>query len=84
MLKTKTYPHLVTKVKAVLYNGSVLHHPATPDNPMGQSGLHTFITDILNITKEYSDPQEQWYAMHFYMEGKTAKQITEEIEKRRL
>ena len=48
----KTYGGILKKVCHVLGNGTIINHPPTERNPLGQSGLHTFIDDIMDIVDE--------------------------------
>lgn len=49
----KTHPGIVEKVLKTLGNGGVIHHDPTPENRLGQSGLHTFIDDIQDVVDEW-------------------------------
>ena len=48
----KTHKMYLKKVSAALGDGAILHHKPTTENPLGQSGLHTFIDDIVTIAME--------------------------------
>ena len=52
----KTHPGIVKKVSQVLGNGNVVHHPTTEENKIGQSGVHTFIGDIMDIVEKVNGP----------------------------
>ncbi len=48
----KTYPGVLRKIAEAMGNGNVIHHPATEENRIGQSGIHTFVDDIMNIIED--------------------------------
>jgi len=48
-MKPKTYSGILKKVYRALGSGSVIHHPPTEANKIGQSGLHTFVDDIMDV-----------------------------------
>lgn len=52
MKKMKTHPGILKKVYAALGRGTVLRHEPTETNRLGQSGLHTFVDDILDVLNE--------------------------------
>jgi hypothetical protein len=83
MFTTKTHPIVLKNVKKALHNGSVIQHPATPSNPLGQSGIHTFVSDVIAIVTSFEAPPEQWRAIHAYLDGKAAEEIVAEITQRR-
>lgn len=45
----KTHPMLIKKVYNAIGRNHVVHHDPTATNPLGQSGLHTMVNDILDI-----------------------------------
>jgi hypothetical protein len=48
-MKTNTAPFLIEKVTKTLGNGGVINHTPTEENKIGQSGVHTFVDDIMNV-----------------------------------
>ena len=48
-IKTMTHPSVVKKVMISLAGRGVIHHEKTEQNPLGQSGIHTMTSDILDI-----------------------------------
>jgi hypothetical protein len=63
----KTSNHLIEQVSKALGNGTVIHHIPTKDNLIGQSGVHTFVSDIMdvieNINGPVKDPGETFKAL---------------------
>ena len=45
-MKTKTFPAIIQKLK--ISNG-ITRHEQTLENPLGQSGIHTIVSDIMDI-----------------------------------
>ncbi len=64
---TTTQPALVKKIYDTLGRGSVILHQPTETNMIGQSGLHTFITDILDIVDVSLTPHEQVKNLYKYL-----------------
>jgi hypothetical protein len=65
-MKTKTHKALVQQVgKLQWLDGNVTNHQPTGSNVLGQSGLHTFVDDIMDIVEYSSDP---WRALHKYLQ----------------
>lgn len=48
-MQPKTHPGILKKVLQALGSGSVIHHEPTETNHVGQSGLHTFVDDIMDV-----------------------------------
>jgi hypothetical protein len=48
-MKTHTAPFVIEKVTKALGSEGVVNHTPSEDNKIGQSGVHTFIDDIMNV-----------------------------------
>ena len=64
-MKTRTFPPLIRRTTAHL-NG-VIHHEKTDANPLGQSGMHTIVDDIINIVLNSQTEQDAWNSLHYYL-----------------
>ena len=65
-MKTKTNPNMVKKIAKDWYG--ITHHAPTESNPLGQSGLHTLIDDIMDIA-EGKAGENIWRAFHKFFEN---------------
>ena len=50
----KTHKAIIKNIMRVV-GTSVIHHEKTPENPLGQSGLHTIIDDIQDIFDKHKN-----------------------------
>lgn len=68
----KTYEGLVRAVAKALGNGAVVNHAVTPQNALGQSGVHTFIDDIITIVLGAQNEADAFKQLHQFIvkEGK--------------
>ena len=64
-MKTKTYPHVVRKVTRTIGHG-ITHHKPTPENTLGQSGLHTLIDDVISLCLNAYTEAEAYKKLHEY------------------
>jgi hypothetical protein len=55
----KTHKGLIEKVSKVLGNGNVIHHEPTEENQIGQSGVHTFVSDIMDVIEDINGPLKE-------------------------
>jgi hypothetical protein len=57
--KRITHPAILFKANNALVkelgDGAVTRHQPTPENPLGQSGLHTYIDDLQNVIEKNKD-----------------------------
>jgi hypothetical protein len=65
---TTTYPPMVKKVYEVMGRAGVTHHTPTPMNSLGQSGLHTLISDIMDIMEVSMSSREQYKNLYNFFE----------------
>ena len=70
-MKTKTLPAIIKNITHELGNGNVTHHEPTEENKVGQSGLHTFIDDIMDVVElnvsvklTHEEVRNLWKALH--------------------
>ena len=76
-MKPKTHPGILKKVLQALGNGIVTHHEPTETNRLGQSGLHTFVDDIMDVIAaaglegvwDEATQREVWRELHKYLLG---------------
>jgi len=69
-MSTKTYSTLIQKVYTTLGNGNVICHTPNENNKMGQSGVHTFIDDIIDIVLNSKNEADAYKNLRKYlMEG---------------
>lgn len=70
-MKTKTHPSIIKKVHEALHGGIVIHHEPTEGNRLGQSGLHTFVLDLMNVIEEsgvlFKSHQDTARAIHNFI-----------------
>lgn len=69
-MANKTLPILRQKVFHTLGSGAVLNHPPSDDNPLGQSGVHTFIDDVITIVLESVNEAEAYKLLYQYLDAK--------------
>lgn len=43
----RTADHIIRNIARAAGNGQVINHAATEENPLGQSGIHTLVDDII-------------------------------------
>lgn len=56
----KTDKNVVIRVAQALGNGGVIHHIATEQNMLGQSGVHTFCDDVISIVLNSNNEQDAY------------------------
>ncbi len=66
-IQTKTLKGMVQQVYRLLGNGCVTHHDPTENNKMGQSGVHTFVDDLITIVLESSNEADAYRNLHKYL-----------------
>lgn len=67
-MKTKTHPGIVKRVYRELgLTGVVTHHEPTENNRVGQSGVHTFVDDIITIVLESENEAMAYKNLHIYL-----------------
>ncbi|NTV79592.1 MAG: hypothetical protein HGA25_10790 [Clostridiales bacterium] len=67
---TKTFPPLVRAIYDRMGSGHIVFHEKTENNSLGQSGMHTFIEDILDIVETAPDSIEAVKDLFkFFQEG---------------
>jgi len=64
---TSTYPAMVMKVGKCIGNG-ITHHSPTKGNTLGQSGLHTFCDDLMDIVLNSPNEREAYKNLFKYFE----------------
>lgn len=64
-----TYKPMLVEVYKVLGRGNVVHHKPTEENALGQSGIHTFVSDILDITGTALNEREALKNLYKYLQG---------------
>lgn len=64
---TKTFPGMVRKLWSELGGGAVTHHSSTVQNPLGQSGVHTFVDDVITIVLASENEAEAFRNLHKFL-----------------
>lgn len=64
-IQTKTHPSVMRSVAHALGNGAIITHRKNDSNPLGQSGIHTFVSDILTIVENCEPGDEFRKLMEF-------------------
>lgn len=64
---TRTLPSIVQRIYKELGNGCVTHHAPSETNPLGQSGVHTFVSDIMDLMAVSKNEAEAWKFLHQYL-----------------
>jgi len=67
-MKTKTFPAMVQKVCKALGTSGVVSHTPTDTNRLGQSGVHTFVSDVISIVLNSKNEHDAWRRLHSYLE----------------
>ena len=60
-VKIKTSPQMLSRINHALGRGNVVKHPPTENNPLGQSGNHTFTDDVMNVLRAAGDNEGRQY-----------------------
>ncbi|MCK5611061.1 hypothetical protein KAR91_54815 [Candidatus Pacearchaeota archaeon] len=68
-INTTTFPGMIKGMNFQKWAG-ITHHEKTANNNIGQSGLHTFVDDIIEIVLNSKNEQEAYKKLHlFLLEG---------------
>jgi hypothetical protein len=69
MTITKTYPPMVAAVYKALGSNQVVRHEVTATNQIGQSGVHTFCDDVIQIVFSSRDFPEAYKNLILWLSG---------------
>ena len=64
-MKTKTYPGMVIRVGKEI-GPSIAKHTPTPENRLGQSGMHTMVDDIIGVVMASDSEAHAYKLLHEY------------------
>lgn len=66
-MQTKTHSELVRRAAKSLGNGFLVNHGPTPHNELGQSGVQTFVDDILDVVFNSRDEADAFKRLSIFM-----------------
>lgn len=68
-MKTRTLPEIVRKVYGALGRSGVMKHDPTAVNKVGQSGVHTFVDDVVDIVLDSANDCDARCRLNTYLQN---------------